>query len=152
MPVDAAEQLCGDTALSLAIMHGHGKIVRLLIDNGADVEAADRNGMTALMVAAYVDDVSMVQLLLEAGADSEAEDEDGKTALTFATEHQPVSLGAVALALVLVADRQPFPSCFPSLTRTARSSGWANSGEGAAAGFWVGRHGLGWQARYRRLQ
>ena len=59
----------GITALALATTIGHSKSVKILIENGADVESADDDGCTPLMVSLfYQSDVSL-KVLLEAGAD-----------------------------------------------------------------------------------
>ena len=41
------------TALHLSALNGHGDVVRLLLDNDADVAAADDAGDTPLHYAAY---------------------------------------------------------------------------------------------------
>ncbi len=46
-----------------------GRIARLLIEHGADVDAADARGNTPLMLAAAECDAAVVRLLLGAGAD-----------------------------------------------------------------------------------
>ena len=43
--------------------------LRLLLDKGANVDAADSNGATALILSAYQGHEPCVRLLLEAGAD-----------------------------------------------------------------------------------
>ena len=56
------------------------KILRMLIEAGADLNAKDDSGETALMYAAYYDDPEAVEVLLKAGAETDIKDEDGKTA------------------------------------------------------------------------
>jgi Ankyrin repeats (many copies) len=50
---------------------GHGDLekVRLLLENGADINSNDGHGQTALMNAAHAGQVELVRLLIEAGAD-----------------------------------------------------------------------------------
>jgi len=55
--------------------------VKMLLAEGADPNAADRNGETALMLAAIKKMPGMVNLLLDAGADPNKQGEDAKTAL-----------------------------------------------------------------------
>lgn len=43
--------LVGDTPLMLAAARGHGDCVRLLVGQGAKVEARDRYGSTSLLLA-----------------------------------------------------------------------------------------------------
>jgi len=60
-------------------------IVKLLLANGANIEARVKsNGTTALMLAAESGEAQTVKLLLHKGASMEARDNDGKTALDFA--------------------------------------------------------------------
>jgi ankyrin repeat protein len=47
--------------------------VKILLDNGADVNAKHGEGSTALMVAAQTGHLQIVKLLLEKGADMNAE-------------------------------------------------------------------------------
>jgi Ankyrin repeats (3 copies) len=55
-----------------------------LLDQGANVNAGDRTGVTALMRAAYHGQVPMVQALIARGADVNATDRSGLTALMMA--------------------------------------------------------------------
>lgn len=77
----------GRTALMIACRAGQAPAVRLLIEAGADVNAANSNGTTPLMYAktAAVGNGStdMLQLLLAAGADINARDSAGRTALDY---------------------------------------------------------------------
>src|SRR5688572_6909710 len=62
----------GDTRLSIAAMQGDTTGVRTLLQQKADVNAAQGDGTTALHWAAYKDDLEMAQLLIKAGADVKA--------------------------------------------------------------------------------
>ncbi|MCY4586920.1 MAG: ankyrin repeat domain-containing protein [Bryobacterales bacterium] len=59
-------------------------IVKLLLDNGACVNARQHGGWTALHAAAMNGDQAMVDALLEAGADAGLKSDDGKTAADMA--------------------------------------------------------------------
>ena len=60
---------------------------KLLLRNGADVNAKQRDGMTALMWACMEKRLDIVKLLLRNGADlNTAKDRDGKTALMWAKQ------------------------------------------------------------------
>jgi ankyrin repeat protein len=68
-----------------ALMRANGSTVGLLLSAGADVNAKDRKGRTALVHAvAWMQDAETVRALLVAGADANAKDEDGKTVLQYA--------------------------------------------------------------------
>jgi ankyrin repeat protein len=58
--------------------------VRLLLDHGADVNAAGANGKTALHYAATAGHARVVRLLLDRGADPARVDAEGQTALDLA--------------------------------------------------------------------
>lgn len=53
---------------------GHADIVRILIDEGADISAIGEHGKTPLFYAALSGDYISAQLLIEAGADVHAMD------------------------------------------------------------------------------
>ncbi len=75
------------TPLSLAARRGHLKILKRLIDAGADVDARDSTGKTPLIRAAEAGRLEVVQLLLEEGADREARDDrEERTALIWASQ------------------------------------------------------------------
>ena len=52
-----------------ATRQGDLERVRLLLKNGADVNAQDEHGQTALMNAAHAGQVELVRLLIEGGSD-----------------------------------------------------------------------------------
>jgi quinoprotein dehydrogenase-associated probable ABC transporter substrate-binding protein len=60
------------------------EIAKLLVQNGADVNAKSIKGMTPLMVAAAHDNPPLIGVLAQAGADLGAKLPDGKTALQIA--------------------------------------------------------------------
>jgi len=74
-------------ALVNAALFGKSKIVRSLLDAGADANAVmDGGNFTALMAAVRAGNVEIVQMLLKAGAHANAMNEDHKTALDLAYE------------------------------------------------------------------
>jgi uncharacterized protein len=77
----------GFTALHLAAFFGQEDAVRLLVEQGADVNVVSRNPdivVTPLHSAAARAHPGIVKLLLEAGADPNARQPDGFTALDAA--------------------------------------------------------------------
>eukprot|EP00435_Cladocopium_sp_Y103_P009775 s4213_g2.t1 len=72
-------------------------MAQLLLDQGADVIAADKDGETALMCAAQTGHEAVAKLLLQHGADVMAADKDGATALVGAALG-----GHVAMAKLLL--------------------------------------------------
>ena len=71
------------TALTWTVVRGHSEIAKLLLENGAEIEAKDSN-CTALMWAAVNGNPDIVNLLLENGAHIERKCINGGTALWFA--------------------------------------------------------------------
>ncbi|KAG2487525.1 hypothetical protein HYH03_013806 [Edaphochlamys debaryana] len=74
----------GTTPLILAAERGHTRVVRLLLEAGADMNAATEGGDTALSLAAAEGHTEVVRLLAEAGADVNAADEEGSAPLAVA--------------------------------------------------------------------
>src|ERR1051326_8976064 len=67
-------------ALLLAASKGRTAQVKSLLDGGARIESADKNGRTPLMLAAQHGRVETVKLLLARGASAQARDRSGLTA------------------------------------------------------------------------
>ena len=63
------------TALHLASRRGHVKVVRALLDNGADGESRDKRKSTPLHLASNYGHAGVVRALLERGVDVTAEDD-----------------------------------------------------------------------------
>jgi ankyrin repeat protein len=97
----------GTTPLAHAIAaHGQpegDRLVRLLIDHGADVNRADKYGHTPLMCAMSVGDEDLIELLLRAGGDVHASRPDGTTVLHVAA-HTEVSPAIARILLAAGAD------------------------------------------------
>lgn len=62
----------------------HKRIAKMLIDNGADMDASGENGNVALHLAACSGNIEIVELLLSQGADVNARDMKGITPLHLA--------------------------------------------------------------------
>lgn len=76
----------GHTALILAAYHGHDAAVAVLVELGADVDAADAaRGNTALMGVCFKGYEGTAQQLMAAGAEVDRTNEVGQTALMMAS-------------------------------------------------------------------
>lgn len=75
----------GCTALHLAALtRGNEGMLKLLLENGIDIDTRTNDENTALHKAAWCGDESLVQLLLERGTNINAKTSDGTTALHIA--------------------------------------------------------------------
>ena len=77
-----------------ATASGHRKIVRMLLERGADPNIREQGGYTPLHAAAQNGDDEMIRILLFGGADLTIASNSGKTALDFALEagHEKATL------------------------------------------------------------
>jgi len=75
----------GNTALMVAIEHGHVATAKVLINMGANVNATNHHGVTPVMLTAATGDISVLELLAANGADISAKDHQGHSALIYAT-------------------------------------------------------------------
>jgi ankyrin repeat protein len=66
------------------------EVVKLLVELGQDVNAADNYGITALMVAANIGDVPIIQYLIDKGADLGAYDLGKKNDGQFGSSIEPL--------------------------------------------------------------
>jgi len=74
------------TALNSAASRKRAGVAVLLLDGGADVNAAQAQGFTSLHSAAHNGDAELTRILLERGADPTLTTDDGRDALSFAEE------------------------------------------------------------------
>gem|GEM_PF-304783 len=72
------------SALLEAAAGDHRAVMRLLINNGANVRVSYQDGITPLMAMASKGDASLVRLLMEKGSQLNAKDREGNSALMFA--------------------------------------------------------------------
>ncbi len=77
-----------DDALLSTIADGDAAIARILIDNGASVNAKDADNDTALLKSVAAGNAEMVKLLVDSGADVMAENNFGWTAEMLAKERK----------------------------------------------------------------
>lgn len=88
----------GDTALQGAAANGSAACVRVLLEAGADVNAADQYKFAALHWAAMKGNPECVSLLLQAGASIEAMAGRGSTAMHIAAKECHVAATALLAA------------------------------------------------------
>jgi hypothetical protein len=84
-----------------AAMRGRNDQVKAFLDDGANIEAVDRNGRTPLMLAAQHGQASTVELLMGRGARTAARDHDGANAYALAL-FSPLGHGNHAAVLKLL--------------------------------------------------
>lgn len=84
IPLFCADRASSDQQMFQAVAKGDLGAVRVLLDNGASIDAHDEGRGTPLMVAVGNHDIAMVKLLLEKGANISVRDRYGETALTEA--------------------------------------------------------------------
>jgi ankyrin repeat protein len=80
----AARDPPGWTPLIYAATGGKMPVVRYLLEQGANVNAASPNGTTALMMAIREHRIDVADLLLSRGADVNRRNDAGMTALSYA--------------------------------------------------------------------
>ena len=107
---DADVNKTGWTPLHYAASAGsekHVRIIALLLENHAYIDAASPNGTTPLMMAAHYGSADAVQLLLDEGADPLLKNQLGLTATDFAVRgSRTQSVEKIAAA---IRRRQPNP-------------------------------------------
>ncbi|GLT42368.1 hypothetical protein SLA2020_163710 [Shorea laevis] len=77
LDVDIKEKKYGQTPLHIATTGKSFPVVRYLVENGANVNAADLSGKTPLLYAATLGPKKLVQMLITKGADVKAESRVG---------------------------------------------------------------------------
>jgi ankyrin repeat protein len=85
------------SALSLAIRHGHGPLVRLLLTFGADPNAPDLWTSSLHSAIRHLPDAAVFRLLIERGANVEAVDGDLNSPLNFAVRDGRIDLATILL-------------------------------------------------------
>ena len=115
---DITEDDNDDTALIHASLNGHAEVSRLLLDNGADINARGRLLMTSLHGPSYFGHLDVVRLLLQRGAEVDPRDDVGLTPLKLAiTEEARGTMTTIATLIRAGAT-----------VENARNSPWEQSG------------------------
>lgn len=69
---------CTGRSLLVVLLQGHVKVLGILLDHGADINARSSDGYKTLSQAAKTDSVDAVKLLIAKGANPKGHDESGK--------------------------------------------------------------------------
>lgn len=85
------------TPLHFASEYADKKLILLLIDRGADVNAKDKLGLTALHKAAFKGRTKIVRLMAKEGAEIDAEDNLGRTPLHWAARYGKIDVAKALL-------------------------------------------------------
>lgn len=90
----------GWTPLHYAASGSQLKMISLMLENNAYIDAESPNGTTPLMMAAMYGSQAAVVLLLQEGADPKLKNQQGLTALNFAQRaNRPDAVQAIAAAI-----------------------------------------------------
>lgn len=95
--INAQEPRFKKTALMAAIENNQGKIVRRLLQLGANVNVQSGGEETALMLAIYQNNIEIVKLLLHYGAHLDLESNSGYTALMYTTNADKVEIAQLLI-------------------------------------------------------
>ena len=96
--INSVLNLDGDTPLTKSILSGQSDLAIWLIEHGADIERALKNGRTPLITAAGKGDRLVVDKLISVGANLDRTMDNGSSALMYA-----VAKGFLDIAKMLVA-------------------------------------------------
>ena len=93
----------GDTALIRACEYGHLEVVKLLIENGAELNMQEEgDGDTALILACRRGHLEIAKLLIKKGADIHKQDKRGNTALILAVKNNNIETCKVLLSHIII--------------------------------------------------
>jgi uncharacterized protein len=90
-PVPERASAADEAALREAAIKGDIGTVKVLLDEGVNVNAKDADGRTALTEAAFYGRTEIAKMLLDKGADVFAKKNDGATPLTMASSHKEIA-------------------------------------------------------------
>ena len=89
----------------MASQYGNTKVIKDLINAGADVNKADNFGKTPLYTAYFNGKLEVIEVLLKAGADINKVDEEGITPLYRASINGHTAVVEALLKLVLISTK-----------------------------------------------
>ena len=82
----------GYTPLNMACKHNDLKIIKLLLDNGASVQAKTKKGMTPIHYASKYGKLEIAKLLLDMGANIQSKNNKGVTPIDLARNGNIIEL------------------------------------------------------------
>ena len=95
------------TPLHAATMFGYAEVAKILLDNDADIDAKNEDGVTPLHYASFNGHTEIVKLLLERNAKINVEDENGETPFDYASDQAHIDIMKI-LNLVVMESRRKF--------------------------------------------
>mmetsp|Transcript_25851 Transcript_25851/g.42443 ORF Transcript_25851/g.42443 Transcript_25851/m.42443 type:complete len:1264 (-) Transcript_25851:613-4404(-) len=95
--VDVRDETVGSTPLACAAERGYSKVVEILVNKGADVNAPDCKKNRPIHLAADAGHYETVKLLLDLGAEPDLQSKDGYTPLHRAVMHCFVDIADLLL-------------------------------------------------------
>jgi ankyrin repeat protein len=122
--VNAKEPKNGSTPLIVAALYGQTGAMKVLVENGANLDLQNNQGSTALHTAAFVCQTDAVAFLLEHGANPDIKNNFGRTALEAVSGEWNSELAArytqIAVALQLDLDLARIQELRPQVAELIR--------------------------------
>ena len=101
-PLDSFRDLNGNTVLHLAINRGMDSIARLIIEDGANIEATNNWGSTPLHTSSLSLSSKCMELLLEYGANPHIKDNNNRSPMDLALNSMVPEIQDAALYAYLI--------------------------------------------------
>lgn len=97
LDVNSIEPFSNVTAFWMACLYGHGKIMSILAESGANIYVTNRCLVNPLHLAIYCNHIEIVSMLVKSNYELKHETEDGMTAIQIAA-----SLGRYEIASFII--------------------------------------------------
>lgn len=131
--LNAREQTVGSTPLIMAAVFGHTDAVKLLVEQGVDLDVKNNEGSTAVMTATFFGHPNTLKVLLEAGADPNIPGGTGATPLEAAAAPWGPEIEGIyqflASALQMEIDMESIKSLRPEIAELLKKHGAKTSAE-----------------------